>query len=460
VSGSDPARGGLRALFDRLAQLVTGCAREGEFVAAEFEAEASEFARFNHARLRQAGRVERATVRLRLVDGARQAFATFTLPGLDAGIDAVSAVLDAALDTARVALQDSAPDPLLDVNRAALSSLDHVDGTAFERDAFVDAVGAAAGDADLVGFAAAGPLARGWCSSAGACLWYQRSSVVFDYSIHLPPDAAADGARKAVKASWTGAALDAAGLQRSILESRTQAQLMTRAVRTLAPGTHRALLAPRALADMIEMLSWGGFSARAHLSGQSPLARLQRGEAAFASQVGLAEDLGAGFAPSFQSDGYRRPARVPLVEAGRFAGWLVSPRTAREFSIEGNAAADGEAPESLRVAPGTLPDDQALQRLGTGLWIGNFWYLNFAERQACRLTGMTRFATFWVERGEVVGPVEAMRFDDSLYGVLGEGLESLTARVERFPSTDTYASRSTGGIESPGALLGGLRFAL
>ena len=35
------------------------------------------------------------------------------------------------------------------------------------------------------------------------------------------------------------------------------------------------------------------------------------------------------------------------------------------------------------------------------------------------LTGMTRFATFWVEDGRIQGPVGTMRFDDSLYDFLG-----------------------------------------
>ena len=47
----------------------------------------------------------------------------------------------------------------------------------------------------------------------------------------------------------------------------------------------------------------------------------------------------------------------------------------------------------------------------------------------CRLTGMTRFATFWVEHGQIVAPVEAMRFDDSLYRLLGSELERLGAQA-------------------------------
>ncbi len=38
------------------------------------------------------------------------------------------------------------------------------------------------------------------------------------------------------------------------------------------------------------------------------------------------------------------------------------------------------------------------------------------------ITGMTRYACFWVEKGEIVAPIENLRFDDYLYRFLGEGL--------------------------------------
>jgi predicted Zn-dependent protease len=468
VSGGRTPRGhdrqdgpsSLRPLFDRLADVVADVADRHELLTAVLEAEGSEFVRFNHSRLRQAGRVERATARLRLIVGERQALLTVTLPGLRADHDAIAATVRASLERLRRAVVDSAPDPLLDVSREPVASSDEGPHHRFDRDAFVESVAAAGGDADLVGFAAAGPVARGFCSSVGSRLWFQRGSIAFDYSIHLPPDEAAGGARKSVKATWSAGSLDCAALRESIRQARADAALLARPVRRLAPGGYRALLTPRALADLMEMLCWGGFSARAHRTGRSPLARLQRGEAALSPLLTVQEDTAADFAPSFQGDGFIRPRMLTLIDRGRFADWLVAPRTGREFGIAANAAGDAEAPESLRIAPGALAQRDGLAQLGTGLAIGNFWYLNFSDRPSCRLTGMTRFATFWVEDGEVVAPLEAMRFDDTLYRVLGEGLEALTTERARLPNTDTYDGRGTGGIEAPGALLSSLRFTL
>jgi predicted Zn-dependent protease len=327
----------------------------------------------------------------------------------------------------------------------------------FDRAGFVDAVRQGAADADLVGACAAGPVAHGFCSSLGSRLWYRRTRIDFDWSVHLPVD---EGARKAVKASWSGSALDAPALAAAVARSRADAVVLARPVRRLAPGDYRALLAPQACAELLEILSWGGFSARAHRAGQSPLGRLARGEAQLSPLLTLDEDLDTGFAAPFQADGYLRPRRTRLIAAGRFAGELVSPRTAREFGLASTAASEGESPDSLRAAAGTLTDAQALTRLGTGVSVSNLWYLNWSDRSAGRVTGMTRFASVWVEDGLPVQPIEAMRFDDSIYRLLGDALEALGDTPLRMPSTETYDGRASGGVEAPAALVSALRFAL
>ena len=453
----------MRARFEELAQAIeTGCA-PGEFACATLEAERSEFVRINGARVRQAGRVERAVARIRLVQGDRQAIHQLTLPGLEPGVGDLPGAVHESLAALRLVLADSAPDPLLDVNRDPVQSDDRdtrEGEVTFDRAAFVQTVMDAAGPADLVGFCAAGPLARGFCSSSGSRQWYQRERVSFDWSIHLPGDATGSGDRKAVKASWSGPVFNADAVSRAIADSRRDAQVMTRPVMRLAPGDYRALLSPRAFADLLEMLSWGGFSARAHHAGQSPLAWLRSGKSTLSPMLSMAEDLDAGLAPSFQADGYPRARRTMLIDGGRFADWLVSPRTAREYHLAGNAESDAEMPETLRVQPGSMKACDALAALGTGLSISNFWYLNFSDRASGRVTGMTRFACLWVDHGEPVAPVEAMRFDDSLYRLLGDQLAALGDTAALMPAGDTYDGRATGGIEVPGALLGAVRFAL
>jgi len=155
-----------------------------------------------------------------------------------------------------------------------------------------------------------------------------------------------------------------------------------------------------------------------------------------------------------------RPQRVALVENGELVGSLVSPRTAREFALEANGANGAESPEALSIGGGTVATHDALATLDTGLAVGNLWYLNYSDRPACRMTGMTRFATFWVEGGKVVAPVDVLRFDDTLFRMLGDNLEALTTERELLLSSSTYGSRMLTSATLPGALMSELNFTL
>lgn len=88
------------------------------------------------------------------------------------------------------------------------------------------------------------------------------------------------------------------------------------------------------------------------------------------------------------------------------------------------------------------------------------WRCCFPGRSACRMTGLTRFATFWVEQGEIVAPLNVMRFDDSLYRMLSSHLMGLTRETEWLLSSDTYGQRSVRSSRVPGALLSKLRLTL
>jgi predicted Zn-dependent protease len=236
-------------------------------------------------------------------------------------------------------------------------------------------------------------------------------------------------------------------------------ELLGKAQRTLEPGEYRAYLAPRALEEMTGLLSWDGFSAKARATRQSPLLRMEHG-VRLSPKVSLTENTRDGVAPHFQQDGFVKPGSVTVIAGGALREALVSPRSAKEYGLEANAANARESPESLDMAPGGLAFDDVLAALDTGLYIGNLWYLNFSDRSACRITGMTRFATFWVESGRIVAPLNPMRFDDTLYRMLGEKLVELTRDTELLLDASTYDGRTTASARLPGALLESLRFTL
>ncbi|WOE79200.1 TldD/PmbA family protein [Pseudomonas protegens] len=435
--------------FKAWVQWLQDAIKESEQFTLSYSAESSEFIRFNHAKVRQAGQVQQASLHFKLIDDGRHADLSITLSN-DPEVDRQRLV--EALHQLRETLPLLPADPYLMLNHAQWQSHHVLDHPLPDSEQVVAQIGRAGAGLDLVGIYAAGPISRGFASSGGAFGWHQANSFNFDFSLFH-----ANG--EAVKASYAGHAWDDAAFAQRFDQARQQLEFLGRPLRTLAPGQYRAYLAPAALEEIMGMLAWGGFSAQSIASKHSPLQKLYAGDAALSPLVSLDEQVSGSLSPAFSDEGYPR-SDLSLIAAGNANAQLINSRSAAEYGLTSNGAGSGEYPSALNMAAGQLSQQEILKQLGTGLYISNLWYLNYSDLPAARLTGMTRFATFWVENGEIQAPVSTMRFDDSVYSLLGSQLEALTAQRELLLSASTYGQRQTASMHLPGALVSRLTLTL
>ena len=440
--------------FADIAAALDGLIAADETYLACFSAEASEFVRFNRGKVRQPGAVVQRYLDVDLVSGKRHASHSLSLTG---NPSADRERLRAAVASLRAALPDLDPDPHLLYAEEVVSTRSARGVPLPGAEVVIDAVLSAADGEDLVGLYAGGPIYRGFANSFGQRNWHEATSWNLQWSLYHRAD-------KAVKSGLSGFEWDGSVLAAKMHEARDLLAHIAQPAKTLAPGKYRSFLTAAAMEDIAQLLCWGGFSARALETRQGSLSRMRAdggGEAmTLDPRVTISEATAEGVGPVFQSDGFVRPPNVPLIEAGRLVGALASPRTAREFSLAANGANGGESPEALDMAGGELATSDALAALGTGLYVGNLHYLNYSDRPACRMTGMTRFATFWVEDGRIVAPVNVLRFDDTIYRMLGANLEALTAETELILDSGTYGERAVASMRLPGALLSELSFTL
>lgn len=439
-----------RQYFEDLASHVDSLARPGEIIVSGFSAEASDFIRFNKSAVRQATAVKQLDWSLTLVHGTKRLDARVSLSGRR---DADRATLSSLAETLRAGVADAPDDPflLIEMNPSVSSVERRGDLPAPAQ--VIDEVLAAGRGLDLVGFFASGPIYKGFSSSVGVRHWHEVESFDFSWCLYHDRD-------KAVKSMYAGARWERDAFASRMRFAREQLARLGEKPRDLAPGAYRAFIAPSAMTEILGMLSWAGFGLKSRNTKQSALIRMADQGARLSPMVTLRENTAEGIASGFQAEGFVRPGAVTLVESGALASALVSPRSAREYGVATNGANAGESPESLDLGAGALAHADALKALDTGIFIGNLWYLNFSDRSACRLTGMTRFASFWVEGGTIRAPLNVMRFDDTAYRILGENLEALTRERELIPNGDTYGQRSTGSMRTPGALLGELALTL
>lgn len=439
-------QGAFLALADALCTTAGGIDR----CLLRLHAEASTFIRFNDARVRQATQVEQARAALTVVRGQRRVETTVALAGRPAHD---LALLQRERAEAIAALDEVADDPHLLLPDAPARSERIERGSLPAPDDLIRQVAAAAAGLDFVGFYAGGPVVRALADSLGSRHWHQIESFHLDWCLVHAGD-------KAVKSSYTGTHWNGDEFARRAAAAAAQLPLLALPPRGLAPGAYRTWFAPAAMVELLGALAWTGFGARDRHSGTSSLMRLVHRDAALHPGFSLAENVAGGLAPAFTAEGFVRPARVPLVQAGLAAESLNSARSARECGLPANGANANETPEALALEPGQIAVADPFAALGTGLYVSNLWYLNYSDQIACRMTGLTRFACLWVEDGRPVEPIAVMRFDDSFLRMFGPGLLGLGDRAERIPDNGTYLERQLASVSTPGALVDGWRLTL
>ncbi len=434
--------------FRTLATRAFAGLRDDEVLLLNLAAEDSDFVRISRAQIRQAGHVRQQSLALTLISRGRTASATLALTGHP---ETDAAQLIDSLGDLRAYLGHLPEDPHL--HYATVRQDTRHEG-AHRLPPPGDAVAhwlEAARGLDLAGLWASGRMVRGFANSLGQYNWHSDWSFNADWSVH-------GGADVAVKQHHAGRAHDPDAIARLLAEARDTLALLGRAPKRLSPGRYRVYLAPSAVHELMALLGWGGFGLKSHRTRQTPLIRMVREGLELDPRVSLREHHGDGLAPRFTPEGFVKPDRVELITRGRYGECLADARSAREYGEAVNCTR--EAPESLEMAGGALPEDQVLSALGTGVYISDLWYCNYSDRNHCRITGMTRFACLWVEHGQAVAPVNVMRFDESLFHILGDRLEAITAERHQILDNATYERRSQASARLPGLLVDGFTFTL
>jgi len=427
-------------LSDECKQMLKG----DEFLSCYYEEEDSDFCRFNHGKIRQPGHVLQRDIDLRLASRGRQAKVKVALTGQfsDDRRRLAQAVEGLRLQVAAMPSED----PYLLYSQDVFSTeVIKENQLPSPDDAIAQCLNLAEG-LDLVGIWASGVLRRGFSNSLGQRNWFETSNFNLDFSCYHSGD-------KAVKSGYAGFCWQEPVLAQKLSEVRSHLKVVERPTKAIEPGRYRVFLAPQAVSEIFSLLNWNSFSSKGQRTEQSSLRMLVQGERSLSPLVSVQENTAGGVAANFDPSGFTKPDAVDLIVAGKHAAGLVSARTAKEYGLTPTGASEDEQCESIDLAAGELAAASVLKELDTGIMLNNLWYLNFSDRQSCRITGMSRFASFWVENGQIVAPISVMRFDETFYRMFGDNLIGLTKEREFMPSSSTYFSRHTESQNLPGALV-------
>ena len=428
--------------FKSLLKNLFSLLNKGEVLTASFTGEESQFIRINNAKIRQTGLVDDADIQLRMIANNRTCSGSFTLSG-DENIDLSRGEFE--INRMRLESKEILEDPYIVMPSESGSSHEIKTANGLKFDDAVEAIMPAVQGVDFVGILSNGKMFRGNSNSLGQEHWFETESFCLDYSL-------VSKNHQMVKGTFAGTDWEQDQYEHYLKMSKQKLKMMALKPISVDTGEYRTWFEPAAVSDFIEMFSWGGVSEASIQQGCSGFGKMRHDGVRLSPQFSVFEDFSTGLVPKFNSNGEISSPVIPIIKDGELKNTLVSSRTATEYNTITNYAESGEHLRSPRMEAGSLSQENILKEIDTGLYLSNIHYLNWSDNPGGRITGLTRYACFWVKNGEIEGPINTMRFDDTFYKYLGDNLVHIGEETEYIPNTSTYGNREIGGTICPGIL--------
>ena len=236
------------------------------------------------------------------------------------------------------------------------------------------------------------------------------------------------------------------------------AELAERSANPIAldPGAYRVVLGPEAVADLLDFLSYVGFSAKAVAEGRSFMAG-QEGKRLMSELVTITDDALSPHAmgTSFDYEGQPRQ-RVVLIDRGVVGLPVTDSYWAAKLGRDNTGHAlpapnsFGPLPLNLELAEGDASLDELIGSVKRGVYVTRFHYVNVEDPVSVKLTGMTRDGTFMIEDGRLTSPLKNLRFTQS-------AVETL-ATCEGVTRDRSFIGTEEGASYAPALLLGSFAF--
>ncbi len=193
--------------------------------------------------------------------------------------------------------------------------------------------------------------------------------------------------------------------------------------RSLEPGSYRALLGPQAVIALAATLAQYAFPAR-HGTFAGCI-----GEQVLGENVSIVDDGTDldGLPTTFDCMGTPKE-RVRLIDRG-IAAAVVTSETGHAVP-PGWRFGGGPSPSHVFVAAGDASDDELRAACDTGIAVQRVDYVRMMHPKQMLVTGSSRDATLWLERGRAVARLPQFRFTLRL-DELFSSIEAVGSRRER-----------------------------
>jgi predicted Zn-dependent protease len=185
--------------------------------------------------------------------------------------------------------------------------------------------------------------------------------------------------------------------------------------RAIEPGNYTVILEPRPAARYLSLML-GSLNARNAEEGRSFMSGKERGttrlgEKVFGDNVTIRSEIGNPILRQSPIGQDGLPAKsVTWIEKGVVKNLFYD----RYWAQRQKKDPTGTSPNmSLVMEGGTATIDEMIKSTKRGLLVSFFWYIRPVDQMTLLNTGMTRDGLFLIENGEIVGPVQNFRWNES-----------------------------------------------
>lgn len=246
--------------------------------------------------------------------------------------------------------------------------------------------------------------------------------------------------------------LDAGRLNREL--ATLVAHCQNDAPQQLPLGRYDIVFGPAAIAEMVSMMNWIGFSGGMMKRGYSFLSEAQVGERVFSEQFTLNDDPTRRETFPFRRDFYGLPRGLfPIFERGIFQGFTWTQDDADEFNAQPTGHTVDHA--SLALAGGgqdvaaSVQDLVALPRERDLLYIPYLHYMNIVNPSKAVITASSRFGARLLRRDGSVSIPYNVRLTQSLLDVFGKKVAWLARQTVAYNTSQSYSRRNPTAVIVP-----------
>jgi predicted Zn-dependent protease len=247
--------------------------------------------------------------------------------------------------------------------------------------------------------------AKARADSAGLSAYHESTTCEFTCTARTPDGT---GSGWAGRSSDRVADLDTEALAKIAVDKAKHSA----SPKKLDAGRYTVVLEPAAVIALLDFLT-GALGARRADEGRSffskPGGGTRIGDKLFPDTITLRSDptdAATGGTP-FDDDGF---AMHPTnwIDKGVLTGLTYG----RYWAKKQNKQATGQ-PWGWTLEGGKATRDEMIKGVKRGVLVTRFWYLRELDPQTLLATGLTRDGTFLIENGEIAGPVNNFRFNES-----------------------------------------------